>query len=85
MAGEFEKHQAILATLNLAVSGGAGLVSFREREKRQVTSALLHESFLVYLAERMPPFHLEPLISLKEIKKSVTIATGSTICTAGYV
>lgn len=27
--------------------------------------------FLVYLTEIMPPFHLEPLVSLKEIKKSV--------------
>lgn len=76
MEGEFEKHQAILATLNLAWSLVVqAFVSFREREKRQVTSALLHESFLVYLVEHMPPFHLEPLISLKEIKKPVVIPT----------
>lgn len=71
MEGEFEHHQAILATLSLAWSLVVqAFVSFRERERRQVTNALLHESFLVYLEKHRPPFHLEPLVSFKEIKKS---------------
>lgn len=71
MEGEFENHQDILATLNLAWSLVVqSFVSCREREKRQGTNAILHESFLVYLVEHMPPFHLEPPIPLEEIKKS---------------
>lgn len=52
------------------VSGGADLCELQREGEKARDKPILHESFLVYLVEHMPPFHLEPPIPLEEIKKS---------------